>query len=399
VPRPFIFAGLLVAFLASLAPSAQASAPPTNASPPAVAPTSSASSSAPVELDFETVVRLGEAARANGHEGDAKRAYLYALQLRPKDPTVLGRLGLVEAEASAWVKAASYLDDAVHANGGATEEEKETFGKMLARAINQVAIVQVSVNVVGAVVLIDGVARPKRRASFFSYIEPGLHEISAEAEGYLPFKQTFTAAKGGTVPLEINLVAMPSPAPAKVPLSLSTENATADQEKPAERSVPADHSMRVVIGLGGVAAWGVAPGTAVGPVGSFALRWPLKGFDLSAGLDFRGVRGFGDIERAPGVALWSLAATMPVCVHRSPILACILGQVDGLVFSSAQSVNPGLAAGARIGAEFTRGAFGVRLWGDVTVRSHGPAWNVAGERLWTGSPIGAAIGIAGVFSY
>ncbi|MDI1475392.1 tetratricopeptide repeat protein [Polyangium sp. y55x31] len=362
----------------------------------------STETAAPHGLDFATLVRLGDAARAQGRPDDARKAYLYALKLRPNEPTVLGRLGLLAADAKDWVRAASHLLDAIQGNGGETEAEREKFGRVLARARNEIGLVRVTLNVVGAVVLIDAEPVPGAGgAAFVVYLEPGRHELRAEAPGYVPHVQAFTVTKGGDIALAVEMQRAPvepEKAPTPAPAAPPRPAPASPPVKPSAVSEP--EAPRFLVGVGASAALEYAPGVALGPVGLFEVRWQLRRVGISVGLDARGVRGLGTLEQAPGLSLWSLSAAIPACVHvRLSFFLCGFGQVEAVVASSnAERVDSAFGGGFRVGGEVFRGRIGVRAWGDVLGRASAP-YSVRNDLLmWEGLRIGGALNIAGVMS-
>ncbi|MDI1429040.1 PEGA domain-containing protein [Polyangium sorediatum] len=351
----------------------------------AVAPTTTAQG-----LDFQTLVDLGDAARAQGKSEAARRAYLHALTLRPNEPTVLGRLGLTAAELGQWVRAVELLHDAIEGNGGDSDAERETFGKMFTRARNEIGLVRVKLNVVGAVVRIDAERLTGTGAGFVAYLEPGRHVLRVEAPGFAPYVQAFMVTKGGTLPLDIEMQRVPEPSPDPAP-------SAAPAREPVGPSP--SHSPRFLVGLGASLAGGFAPGSALGPVGLFEVRWPVGSIGLSVGLDARGVMGLGRLELAPNSALWSVSATLPVCVHAHRVFLCGLGQIEAVITPGVtDTVRPLAGGGARVGTEFVWGAFGVRAWGDVVVRPSPPDYSLGGVEVWRGSPIAGALSIAGVLT-
>ncbi|MDI1444640.1 PEGA domain-containing protein [Polyangium sp. 6x1] len=342
-------------------------------------------------LDFRTLVDLGDAARAQGKSEAARRAYLHALTLRPNEPTVLGRLGLTAAELGQWVRAVELLHDAIEGNGGDSDAERETFGKMFTRARNEIGLVRVTLNVVGPVVHIDAERLTGTGAGFVAYLEPGRHELRAEAPGFVPYVQGFTVTKGGTLPLQIEMQRAPDPPPDPAP-------SAAPAREPVGPS--ASHSPRFVVGLGASLAGGFAPGAALGPVGLFEVRWPVSTVGLSVGLDARGVRGLGRLELAPDSTLWSVSATLPVCVHAHRAFLCGLGQIEAVITPGiTDTVRPVVGAGARLGVDLFWGSFGVRAWGEGVLRPVPPGYSLGGFVVWRGSELGGALSLAGVMIF
>ncbi|MDI1451703.1 PEGA domain-containing protein [Polyangium sp. 6x1] len=358
----------------------------------------STATAAPHGLDFATLVRLGDAARAQARPDDARKAYLYALKLRPNEPTVLGRLGLLAADAKDWVRAASHLLDAIQGNGGETEAEREKFGRVLARARNEIGLVRVTLNVVGAVVLIDAEPVPGAGgAAFVVYLEPGRHELRAEAPGYVPHVQAFTVTKGGDLALTVEMQRAPVE-PEKAPSPLPVPPRAAPAPAPVSPSAPA--TPRFLLGLGASLAGEFAPGAALGPVGLFEVRWPVRSVGVSMGLDARGLRGFGRADLGYDDPLWSLSAALPACLHlRRRFFVCGFGQIEAVIGApTADAILLLGGGGGRVGAEFFWGALGVRAWGEFVVRASPPRYVLDGFEAWRGSLIGGALSVAGVMA-
>ena len=125
-------------------------------------------------------------------------------------PTTAGQLGLCEEQAGKLVDAYDHLHRAVNAAPSSSKDEPwKTYKAALARVLERVAVLWVTVHPREARVLLDG--RPLGRADGRSFaVEPGAHTITARLDGYED-KVHPVSVRGGDVP-HVHLRLTPKPA-------------------------------------------------------------------------------------------------------------------------------------------------------------------------------------------
>lgn len=157
-------------------------------------------------------------------------------------PTTAGQLGLCEEQAGKLVDAYDHLHRVVNAAPSSSKDEPwKTYKATLARVLERVAVLWVTVHPREARVLLDG--RPLGRADGRSFaVEPGAHTITARLDGYED-KVHPVAVRGGDVP-HVHLRLTPKQAgeapKAPSPAVASTSTATT---RPAPATPPPDSSV------------------------------------------------------------------------------------------------------------------------------------------------------------
>lgn len=207
----------------------------------------------------------GDAQRADEHfrkgkellnadrKKEAREEYLTAFQLK-KSYDVAGNLGSLELALGMPREAAEHLSFALrsYASSGTTPEQLERAKQRRDEALRQVGTIQLSVNIEGAEVLVDG--KPAGRAPLGDdlFVEPGERIIEARLSGYSPAKRTVTIARAQALEVKLTLAVAASLEPAgsasaSLPLA-PTRSAGSPVSTSTIRPVPA------VLVTGGVAA-------------------------------------------------------------------------------------------------------------------------------------------------
>lgn len=135
-------------------------------------------------------------------------------------PTTAGHLGLCEEQAGKLVHAYDHLRRALDAAPSPPNGEPwKSYQAAMARILERVAVVWITVFPRGAHVLLDG--RPLGRADGRSFaVEPGKHTITARLDGHEDAVRPLSV-RGGDVP-HIDLVMTPKPKPETPPAPPAT---------------------------------------------------------------------------------------------------------------------------------------------------------------------------------
>lgn len=168
------------------------------------------------------LVRSGAAA-AKARRWDACITALEAALALDDTPTTAGHLGLCEEQASKLVGAYDHLRRALDAAPSPPNGEPwKSYQAAMARILERVAVVWITVFPRGAHVLLDG--RPLGRADGRSFaVEPGKHTIAARLDGHDDAVRSLSV-RGGDVP-HIDLVMKPKPETTPAPTATTPPKA------------------------------------------------------------------------------------------------------------------------------------------------------------------------------
>jgi hypothetical protein len=157
------------------------------AAPSAAAPTTAPSNSV---APFDQYKAEGDRARLAQLWEAALAAYDKALAIR-YDAVVMGRAGLVLAKLERFDLAARLLQRAANDTAADIDPaERQLFFAEFLRSADQVCRVDVHIDQANARVEIDGKESVDGRADFFVYLNPGVHTIFAEKQGFHDAGQT-----------------------------------------------------------------------------------------------------------------------------------------------------------------------------------------------------------------
>lgn len=160
--------------------------------------------------DSEYRLKYRQAAALMGEKKhtDAKRVFL-ELWNKAKTHEVATSLGQIELVAHNYVEAAQYLSFAI-ATYPPHQDEKMLSGlrKWLDDAKKHVATAELTCNVNGAVVSIDGTDVGKTPLDSPLFVAPGRHALLVNMDGYKMADRAINGAEGSTEKVEITMVAV-----------------------------------------------------------------------------------------------------------------------------------------------------------------------------------------------
>lgn len=308
-----------------------------NVAAQSTAPTPSATSAAP---DFSALVKKGDQARIAGKWSEALHAYAEALEIRD-DALVAGRLGLVLLEFREYQAAAGKLFQAVEVGAGASDTERTRFFQAYLVAKNQVCRLDVVILQNGVKFEIDDEPRLEGRHDFWTFVQPGKHNLHASLEGFEDQTIEIDAPKGSQLPIKIELHPVkpkeePAKQPEPEPLPKPTEpplhgvkpvpDVVNDNPTAPTNSRPKNGSF--VVGLGGGFVLGATPTPAVGP--DAFVAWRSRSW-WEVGLDGRVAWTLLTDKRAPTTQFVTWSAMVVPCGRwwKRRVLTCGLLQLDG----------------------------------------------------------------------
>lgn len=179
------------------ASSAPASKPGTNAA-------DEAPTAAQVKKARDLWYRGVDAFRAGNYE-EARIAFAECYQLMPKSD-VLRNLSISEIQSGHYVSAARHLTQLLAAAPAELPSNvREEATSRLAQAEAQIGQLQISVDVAGAEISIDGNVVGRSPLPGKWYIEPGQHEIQISKAGYPVESRQVFALAGVAIPVEVSL--------------------------------------------------------------------------------------------------------------------------------------------------------------------------------------------------
>jgi hypothetical protein len=160
------------------------------AAPSVAAPKTAPSNSAAPFNQYKQYKAEGDRARLAQLWEAALAAYDKALAIR-YDAVVMGRAGLVLAKLERFDLAARLLQRAANDTAADIDPaERQLFFAEFLRSADQVCRVDVHIDQANARVEIDGKESVDGRADFFVYLNPGVHTIFAEKQGFHDAGQT-----------------------------------------------------------------------------------------------------------------------------------------------------------------------------------------------------------------
>jgi len=139
----------------------------------------------------------------NGRYEEARQAFSECYTLMPKSD-VLRNLSISEIQSGHYVAAARHLTQLL-SGVDLPANVREEATRRLAQAEAQIGKLNVTVDVPGAVVNIDGAAIGRTPLDGAWYIEPGQHEVSVSKSGYPQELRQIYALAGVVIPVTVSL--------------------------------------------------------------------------------------------------------------------------------------------------------------------------------------------------
>lgn len=139
----------------------------------------------------------------NGRYEEARQAFSECYALMPKSD-VLRNLSISEIQSGHYVEAARHLT-VLLSGADLPANVREEATHRLAQAEAQIGRLNVSVDVPGATLSIDGVPVGRTPLDGAWYIEPGQHEITIRKEGYPGDSRQIYALAGVAIPVTVSL--------------------------------------------------------------------------------------------------------------------------------------------------------------------------------------------------
>ncbi len=159
--------------------------------------------------DYDQLVHLAIAEFDAGRWSEARVYFRRAHGLNPNARTLRG-IGFASFELGDYVEAIRALDDALDdARRPLTDAQRAEAEAILGRALSFVARVSLTVSPRAARVSIDGVPALFRDGALV--LNPGLRELTIEAEGYEPFARRIYAEGGSGEALDVALHPLEQP--------------------------------------------------------------------------------------------------------------------------------------------------------------------------------------------
>jgi hypothetical protein len=139
----------------------------------------------------------------NGRYEEARQAFLECYTLMPKSD-VLRNLSISEIQSGHYVEAARHLT-VLLSGADLPANVREEATRRLAQAEAQIGRLNVSVDVPGATVSIDGTPVGRTPLDGAWYLEPGQHELAIRKEGYPGDSRQIYALAGVAIPVTVSL--------------------------------------------------------------------------------------------------------------------------------------------------------------------------------------------------
>jgi hypothetical protein len=163
------------------------------------------------------LLRAGNKAFKEGDFAGAEAAYRAALAFK-KGYDIAGNLGMALLALGKQREAAQHLALSLRMFPVTGEPAaRAEMQKALDRCRQEVGAVRLTVDVKGALVLVDGVAVGEEPLEDDVFVDPGDHVIEATRAGYFGARRTVSAAKGDGVDVALSLTPIPPPAPRQAP--------------------------------------------------------------------------------------------------------------------------------------------------------------------------------------
>ncbi len=146
----------------------------------------------------------GVEAFRNEKYDEARQAFAECYQLMPKSD-VLRNLSISEIHSGHYVSAARHLTQLLAAPGELPSNVREEATSRLAQAEAQIGQLEISVDVAGADIVVDGTSIGRAPLEGNWYIEPGQHQIAVSKEGYPTEERQVFALAGVSIPVTVSL--------------------------------------------------------------------------------------------------------------------------------------------------------------------------------------------------
>jgi hypothetical protein len=169
----------------------------------------------------------------------------------------------------------------------------------------------------------------------------------------------------------------------------------------------------IVVGLGAVVGFGIAPRTATGMSADVGIHWsldaaPIDGFSISLGVRWDPPAADYVPESRPEGLLSStrLLGTVAPCAHWWKLFGCAVGELGQLKIAAIHGIITGpdrivyATAGLRLGIEVPLVPhFGLRGFGDVTATPTPLIVNSVHGTLWETPIVAGSVGAGVYFSF
>ena len=194
------------------------------------------------------LVTAAKTALAAGDVHQALRGFRDAWELA-KTPEIAANLAVVEASFGHHRNAAEHFQFALsHLPATATPEQEQAVAAGLEEEKRYVVTLVIQGPPVGARILIDGMLVGKAPELHEAYVDPGIHDVRAEAAGYQSMTRSVQASAGTTVTvplvLQVERGAQPSTSSAgAVPAATAAEPPRLDDQ-------PGPNVAPILIGAG-----------------------------------------------------------------------------------------------------------------------------------------------------
>jgi hypothetical protein len=378
-----IFASLLVAVPCAAAPAS---------------PSHSLNSATNASDLFAQHRAAGDSARLARDWSKALECYDKALAIR-YDAVVMGRAGLVLRRLGRFDLATRLLQRASNDTSAEIEpKERQVFFDEFLLSADEVCRVDVHVDQTGARIEIDGTENVDGRADFYVYLNPGVHTISAQKEGFHDAVQTLVTDRQcrrnvalimQVIPIEqisvdsFKKVVSQNLSSGGDVRESSDAKPTLYVAKPPPNPYEPSAKRWFVGGLGLWIPFGMTPGLSVG--GQLHAGWrPRSFFEIAA--EMKAATNISGERVTSGSALgWSVGIA-PCGRVRERFFFCGLAQMNGGRSLSDRRLGWSLPSlGGRLGVEFhLTNRFHLRLFGDFLGMFGVPSFGSGRYELWAG---------------
>jgi hypothetical protein len=157
-----------------------------------------------VDTRVEKLYNAGVAAAGKKQWEKARSLFEEAFKLKPV-PQIAANLGNTELELGRAREAAEHFEYFLREDKAAKRTDREAVQALLERATAKIGTLQVTVDVEGAEVLIDGRTVGKSPLAAPIYVDPGSYTIEARAPGRTPASQQAALAAGAKLSINLKL--------------------------------------------------------------------------------------------------------------------------------------------------------------------------------------------------
>jgi hypothetical protein len=193
----------------------------------------------------------------NGHYEDARQAFAECYALMPKSD-VLRNLAISEIQSGHNVSAARHLTTLLSVPGELPPSVREEATHRLSQAEAQIGKLNVTVDVAGAGINVDGSPIGHSPLEGAWYLEPGQHEVTVSKSGYPVETRQIFALAGVAIPVSVSLEALRREQARDA--HAAELMGTREGETPRDRGTLSTASAVTLISAGTVAALGLAGG-------------------------------------------------------------------------------------------------------------------------------------------